>query len=175
MVGGGVAEGSNREVKYSLRIAWSMARWVEDARGREALADLAALAGVKVEDFDGTTCWIDGTQLETILAECRRLAGDDETFQKAMVHRFKESYGAFQHMIWSMSLESMSRLSVKMGNKVLMQNARMELVAASRTSFRFRYIAPTDTELMCLSRKAVWAHTPTLHGLPPGELIEHKS
>ena len=40
---------------FSLRIVWSVARWIEDTKGSEALATAAALAGVRPEDFDGSS------------------------------------------------------------------------------------------------------------------------
>ena len=64
---GNVAARSNA-AEYSLRIVWSLARWIEDTRGRAALARLADQVGLTVDDFDGTTCWIDNAQLQAILA-----------------------------------------------------------------------------------------------------------
>src|SRR5262245_51979789 len=79
---------------YSLRIVWSLARWIEDVKGRDALEAVAAKAGVLATDFDGSTRWVSHAQLETLLAAARELAGDDATFKNALAHRFSESYGA---------------------------------------------------------------------------------
>ena len=58
---------------YSLRILWSLARWVEDKKGTEALEKVAEAAGVRARDFDGSTVWVSHEQFETILTEARAL------------------------------------------------------------------------------------------------------
>jgi len=103
---------------YSLRILWSLARWIEDKKGAAELARIAAAADVRPEDFDGSTRWVSHEQLEKILALSRELAGSDDALVAAFEHRFKESFGPFRYMIWGVSQQKRNELAVKMSEKV---------------------------------------------------------
>ena len=160
---------------FSLRIFWSVARWIEDTKGREALERVAATGGVSAEDFDATTRWVSHAQMETLLAAARELAGDDETFRSALTHRFSESYGAFRHMVWAVSATRMSRLAVSMSNKVITRVSHFEELYATPTTFGFRYTSTVaESRLMCLSRKVAWSQSPTVRGLPEAEIVEEQ-
>ncbi|MDB5214627.1 MAG: sensor histidine kinase, partial [Myxococcaceae bacterium] len=60
---------------YSLRILWSLARWLEDTKGIEVLREVASKAGVRAEDFDGSTQWVSHAQFEQILTAAYEIAG----------------------------------------------------------------------------------------------------
>jgi signal transduction histidine kinase len=159
---------------FSLRILWSFARWIEDKKGRDALARVAASAAVRPEDFDGSTRWVSHAQLEKILEGGRELAGDEETFRSAFAYRFDEGYGAFRYMVWALSQQRMAQLAVIMSNKVLTNVSRFEVVYSNRSTFGFRYTSSrAESRLMCISRQMAWITAPTLRGLPSAELEEH--
>jgi signal transduction histidine kinase len=158
---------------FSLRIVCSLARWIEDVKGRAALVEVAGRAGIAAEDFDGSTRWVSHAQLELFLAAARELAGDEETFRTALVHRFEEGYGAFRYMVWAVSQERVGQLAIAMSNKVLTNASRFDLVHSSRTKFRFRYTSTKpESRLLCVSRQMAWAAAPVLRGLPPAEVTE---
>lgn len=159
---------------FSLRILWSFARWIEDKKGAEALADVAAAGGVRTEDFDGTTRWVSHEQLERILAAGRDLAGSEEALRSAFAYRFEESYGAFRFMVWAVSLERMCAVACEMSNKVITKVSHFEILSSSRNSFSFRYTSERpESRNMCLSRQVAWTLCPTMRGLPAAELVEH--
>lgn len=160
---------------YSLRILWSLARWVEDTKGDAAFAHFADVASLRTADFDASTRWITAVQMEALLAEGRRLAGTEEAFRLALTHRFKESYGAFKNMVWAVSLERMAAISVTMANKVLMRTSHKETIYAGPGRFAFRYTTVHDESAdMCLSRRMAWEQVPTLHGVPAARIVEPK-
>ena len=165
----------NGGADFSLRIFWSVARWIEDTKGRETLERVAKASGVSVEDFDATTRWVSHAQMETLLAVARELAGDEETFRAALVHRFRESYGAFRHMVWAVSTARMSQLAVTMSNKVLTRASHFEALYVTRNTFGFRYTSTVpESRLMCLSRSVAWSQSPLLRGCPEAEVIEEQ-
>jgi len=159
---------------YSLRIVWSLARWIEDKKGSEALADAAALAGVRPDDFDGSTRWVSHLQLERFLAAGRELAGDEESFRSALAHRFEEGYGAFRYMVLAVSQERMGHLAIAMAGKVLTKVSRFEILQSTPRNFVFRYTSTRpESRLVCLTRVMGWVMSPTLRGLPRAEVVEH--
>jgi signal transduction histidine kinase len=158
---------------FSLRIVGSLAHWIEDVKGREALVAVAACAGISAEDFDGSTRWVSHAQLELFLAAARELAGDEETFRTALIHRFEEGYGAFRYMVWAISQERIAQLAIAMSNKVLTSVSRFDSLYASKTKFGFRYTSTRpESHLLCMSRKMAWTAAPMMRGLPPAEVVE---
>lgn len=158
---------------YSLRILWSLARWLEDVKGSDVLAAVAASAGVSASDFDGSTRWVSHAQLEIILAAAQELAGDEATFRAALAHRYAEGYGAFRHMVWAVSVERQSQLAIHMANKVLSNVGRFEMLYSTRTSIGSRYTSErAESRALCISRQVGWTTAPLLRGLPAAELVE---
>ncbi|MDB5213573.1 MAG: sensor histidine kinase [Myxococcaceae bacterium] len=158
---------------FSLRIVCSLARWIEDKRGRQALVDVAARAGIRAEDFDGSTRWASHAQVELFLAGGRELAGDEDTFRTALTYRFEEGYGAFRYMVWAVSQERIAQLAIAMTNKVITNVSHFDILYSTPTKFGFRYSSTRpESHLMCMSRKAAWMAMPTLRGLPRAELVE---
>ena len=166
---------SNGDADFSLRIFWSVARYIEETKGKETLAWLAAAADVTPEDFDATTRWVSLAQMETLFSGARGLCGDDETFRTAVIHRFAESYGAFRHMVWAVSTERMCQLAVSMSNKVITRVSHFDVLYATPTTFGFRYTSTKlESRLMCLSRIYAWGQAPLLRGVPEAEITEGK-
>lgn len=159
---------------YSLRILWSLARWVEDHKGADALARIAKDAGVAPDDFDGSTRWVSHAQFERILESCRELAGDEETLRAAFAYRFKESYGAFRYMIWAVSQQKMNEIAAKMTEQVFTHVGTCEILRSERNAFHVRYRSKRpESRLLCLSRKVAYSIGPTTWGFPPAQLVEH--
>lgn len=161
------------ESDFSLRILWSFARWIEDQKGSEALASVAAAGGVSPQDFDGSTRWVSHAQLEQMLAAGLELAGDEETFKTLFAYRFEEGFGAFRLMVWAVSLQRMCQLVASMSNKVLTNVGHFETLYSTRTTFGVRYTSSRpESRLLCLSRQMAWSTSPTLRGLPRAEVVE---
>lgn len=168
--------GSSESADISLRIFWSSARWIEDTKGKDALEAWANTAGFTASDFDATTHWASMAQVERLLAEMMTLCGDDdELFDRAIVHRFPESYGAFLHMVWALSTESMNNLAIKMTNNVITRVSKFEKLYSTHNTYGFRYTTTVpESRLVCRSRISAWREAPVLHGLPIAELRETK-
>ncbi|HEY6459357.1 MAG TPA: hypothetical protein VIY73_04375, partial [Polyangiaceae bacterium] len=58
------AAGADERADYNLRIAWTLARYVEQHYGVEGLRDVAAAGGLEPGDFDGTNRWVSWKQFE---------------------------------------------------------------------------------------------------------------
>jgi signal transduction histidine kinase len=158
---------------YSLRILWSLARWIEEKKGADALEKVAEAAGVRARDFDGSTVWVSHPQFERILAEARALVDDDEAFAKVCAYRFEESYGAIRHMVWALSPQRLYEAAVKVSKQVTLAGD-FEIVESARSSFVVRYRSKhPESRLMCLSRRVHWVLGPTMWKLPPAQLDEH--
>lgn len=157
---------------YSLRILWSLARWIEDKKGLDALEKVAEAAGVRARDFDGSTVWVSHQQFEKILTESRALCEDDEAFVTACGYRFEESYGALRYMIWALSPQRLYEAVVKVSKQVT-KAGKFEAVKSARSSFVVRYRSTLpESRLMCLSRQVGWMRGPTMWNLPPAQLHE---
>ncbi len=157
---------------YSLRILWSLARWVEDTHGRDALEKIASKAKVSASEFDGSTRWVSHEQLETILSAAHDLAGNDETFRNALGYRFEESYGALRYMAWALSPQKICETAASL-SKLVTTVGSFEVLESKPTGFRVRYrTTRPESRLVCESRKVAWSRGPTMWGLPPAQLDE---
>jgi signal transduction histidine kinase len=168
-----MSEKTAASADFSLRILWSLARWVEDKKGSAALAQLAAEAGVSPQDFDGSTRWVSHEQFEEILTHARELAASEAEFTAACTYRIAESYGALRYMVWALSPQQVCDSAVKLSTMVT-KAGRFEVLRSERAAFDVRYrTTASESRLMCLSRQAQWAAGPTMWGLPAAQLTEH--
>lgn len=169
-----MSDSNNASADYSLRILWTLARWIEDTKGRAALEEVARIAGIQASDFDGSSVWISHEQLERILAQAYELAGDEATFKAAFHHRFKESFGAFRYMAWALSPQKICEQAAKMSNPTVTKVGTFEVLESTPSSFRLRYRSTKpESRLTCLSRQVPWALGPAMWDLPPAQLEEH--
>lgn len=158
---------------YSLRILWSLARWVEDNKGRGALEEISARAGVRPDDFDGSTRWVSHEQFETVLTSARELAETETAFLEACTYRIAESYGALRYMVWALSPQQVCDSAAKLSTMVT-KAGTFEVLRSETAAFDVRYRSKLpESRLMCLSRQAQWAAGPTMWGLPAAQLSEH--
>jgi signal transduction histidine kinase len=163
---------ANSTADYSLRILWSLARWIEDKKGRQALETIARDVGVRAEDFDGSTHWVSHAQFERILELGLEAAGSEEAFKAACSYRFKESYGAFRYMMWGLSQQQICEAAAKY-QKVVTSVGRFEVLLSERTRFHARYFSDRpESRLLCQVRQVGWTIGPTIWGLPPIQLEE---
>jgi len=158
---------------YNLKILWSLARWIEDTHGAAELAKVAAGAGIRPSDFDGSTQWVSHAQFEEIAKQGRELAGSDEAFAAAGGYRFKESYGAFRFIVWGLSQQRQYELAAKY-QCVVTNVGRIEVLLSERTRFKLRYFCDRpESRLMCQLRQVGWTIGPTFWDQPPAQLEEH--
>ncbi|MCA9590033.1 MAG: HAMP domain-containing histidine kinase [Myxococcales bacterium] len=156
----------------NLRIFWPLARWIEDVHGASALRQAAEVAGLSPDVFDGKTCWVPHTEAEDFLSAAYVLAADDETFMKACVHRFAESYGPVRYLFWALSQRAICETVVRNAHMVT-RTGRFETVESGPQLFHVRYHSTVhESRAMCLSRQAQWAAGPTMWGLPAANLRE---
>lgn len=104
---------SERDGAINLRILWPLARWIEDVHGAQALRDVAREVKLTADAFDGKTRWVPSEVFEEILRRAHALAGSDEAFTKACVHRFAESYGPMKYMLWALTQRAICETVVK--------------------------------------------------------------
>jgi signal transduction histidine kinase len=168
-----MSEAPPASADYSLRILWSLARWIEDTNGQPELDRVAALAGVRATDFDGSTRWVSHAQFEKVLAEARALAASDTAFFDACTYRIDESYGALRYMVWALTPQQVCDSAAKLSTMVTKAGS-FEVLQSKSAAFDVRYrTTRPESRLMCLSRQAQWAAGPTMWGLPAASLTEH--
>jgi signal transduction histidine kinase len=167
-----MSEQPSPSTDYSLRILWSLARWIEDKKGRDELARIAAEAGVTAADFDGSTHWVSHSQFESVLENARALAESDNAFVAACTYRIAESYGALRYMVWALSPQQVCDSAAKLSTMVT-KAGTFEVLSSKSAAFDVRYRTTLpESRLMCLSRQAQWAAGPTMWGLPAAQLEE---
>jgi signal transduction histidine kinase len=157
---------------YNLRILWSLARYVEERFGAEALQRVSAAGGVTPSAFEGKSFWVSAEAFEAILAAARARMADEDEFKRASVHRMKEAYGPLRHVLWATSPGAVYSQGVKHIDLVcdcgsLTMVSRTETSAHVRVTSRVPY-----SRLNCLVRQAQTVLLPTLWGLPPAHLRE---
>lgn len=164
--------GPSEDGEYNAKILWSLARWIEDKKGKAALADVASASEIDPAWLDGSTHWITWERCERFLAKARELAADDQDFLEACGHRFFESMGPVRYMVWSLSEQQFFEGAVKM-SKLMVKAGRFEKILSRSGEFKVRYTSDhPESRLMCLSRQASWIHGPTMWGMPPAQLTE---
>ena len=158
---------------YSLRILWSLARWLEDIKGREALVRFASVAKLAPADFESGTTWISHEQFEALMTEALAETGSEQQLKEACAHRFRENYGPVRYMLWAFTPKTLYDTAIKV-SKMVTTVGRFETLESSRTAYTLRYYSKKpESRLMCLSRQIQWELGPTLWDLPRAQLEEH--
>jgi signal transduction histidine kinase len=160
---------------YNLRILWPLARYLEDRQGASALTELANVAGLLPEDFDGKSRWVSATAFEAIVAHSRRFLKDDDEFRTACVHRMAEAYGPFRYVLWAMSPATIYQQAVK--TYPLVSTVGVPSVPSVGRGRLHMRVAKDERNLPfsrdnCIVRQAQTAALPTLWGLPPAYVTE---
>lgn len=160
---------------YNLRILWPVARYLEDRQGANALAELAAVAGLVAEDFDGKSHWVSAAAFEAIVAHSRSLLKDDDEFRAACVYRIAEAYGPLRYLLWAMSPATIYQQAVK--TYPLVSTVGVPSVPSVGRGRLHMRVAKDERDLpfsrhSCLVRQAQTAALPTLWGLPPAYVTE---
>jgi len=158
---------------YNLRILWTLARWVEDRGGPNALERLTEGTGVSPDAFDKKSAWVTLETFETLLARARAMMPDDDTFMRACAYRFMDAYGAIRYILWAASPGAVYAQAVK--NYRLVSNVGKPSIAAQeRTHLHMRIESDgrAISRLTSLLRQAQCMALPTLWGLPAGHVKE---
>ncbi|RMG17342.1 MAG: sensor histidine kinase [Deltaproteobacteria bacterium] len=159
--------------ELSLRILWSLARWVEEVHGREQLERLAHTAGIEAAHLDGRNHWTSLARVETFLEGVRDLAGSDEGFVRACGHRIKESYGPLNYVLWAVTPDQVIANAVRTV-RFVSRISRYEVLEHTRGRLRACYYGTRpESRWMCLSRQANAIYLPTIWGMPKAEIREH--
>lgn len=158
----------------NIRILRPLAGWVRDTHGPGTLQKLAGRCGIPLDLLeDRRSHWTSLERFEAFLLGVRELAGSEEGFRAACVHRFQEAYGPFRILLWALSPEQIYRQVVKT-MPLLCRHARFELAEERPGSARIRYVTDRrEGRLACLSRMEHLAHGPTWVGMPPARVTEH--
>ncbi|MEO7097258.1 MAG: HAMP domain-containing sensor histidine kinase [Polyangiales bacterium] len=156
----------------NARIFGSLARYLRENVGIEALDEALATAGLEASTLDGRSHWITLAQGESLLGVARRHCNDDDAFRRACGYRLADGYGALRFVLWAVSPEAVYRQAVKTQHLVCTYGSS-EVVDSDRTTSHIRYRATQpESRLMCLSRQAAIEALPTLWGLPPAYVRE---
>jgi signal transduction histidine kinase len=157
---------------YNLRVLWTLARYVEETRGPESLARIAAAGGLAPSDFDAKALWVSAEAFEAVLAEARAEMVDDEEFQRASVHRLAEAFAPLMHVLWATSPEALIRRAAEHYD-LMCGCGEMALISHSESSAHVRVTSRVRcSRLACLVRQSRGAALPTLWGLPPATVHE---
>lgn len=160
--------------RVSVRVLLCPVMYVADKHGREVLEEVSARVGIDVETLDQRRGWIRFETFGAFLAEVLDLAGSEEEFKRACVHRMDEAYGPVRYAF----LATTPKLAVKMAIKsmnLVSSVSHGTVFEESRNEISGRYVSTApefETRAMCLSRQATTAQLPTLWGLPPAEISE---
>lgn len=157
---------------YNTRIIWSLARYLEDTWGPEALQSAAAAAGLSASDFTGKYRWLSCEEFESFLSAARENFRDDDHFKEGCVHRLAEGYGPVRFVLLATSPATIYALSAK-HLKVVTTVSQYTVVSQSRTALQMRVTSERSFgRLVCLVRQAQAVALPTLWGLPAATLRE---
>jgi hypothetical protein len=133
-----IAPRAEEAADYSLKILWSLARYVEDKFGVQQLDQIADRCKISATDLDGSSKWTSHTNFEAFMGEVRALVDSDDAFEQACVYRFSDSYGYLKYALRALSLGGIFARSPRISRTVL-RGSRFETVASSETSYRVRY------------------------------------
>lgn len=156
--------------RYNLRILRSLADWIVDNRGADALVQVARSAGLEASDVDGSSRWTGLEQIDAFLAHARTFVPDDEAFKRACVHRLAESLGPLRLLLWATSPGALYRQS-KRNYHLIADDCEPEVMSSTRTSMHVRFPIKRG-RLFCLLSQAQTAELPALWGLPRAHLVE---
>jgi signal transduction histidine kinase len=163
----------NEKSDYSIRIVLSPLRYLRDVHGFETLDRVLSEAGLTRAQFEEARTWLSLEQVVGILQAVRDIAGSDEAFKKACVHRMSEAYGPLRFALRALSPRKVFELAAS--NIKIISNVSRAEVVANRTSGSFDYRAYSsvnESRLMCLGRQAQAESLPGLWGLPPAQIRE---
>lgn len=169
---GGDAAAVVTAAELNLRILASLALYVRDRHGQDALDRLATSGGVTPDDLGGGTRWVSLEQFESILACARTMVRSDEEFEQATAYLYKErALGLMRYLPWATGLV----LGYERGCKSIGLISRISHWSMRHDGralvFEYRGDRP-ESKLMCLSRKAQLAAFPTMWDLPPARVME---
>ncbi|HZU85312.1 MAG TPA: HAMP domain-containing sensor histidine kinase [Polyangiaceae bacterium] len=165
--------GAPASADYNLRILWPLARWLEEHRGDQALAQVLDGTGLSRSDFESKREWVSAATFEAIVARARALVPDDETFMRACAYRLAEAYGPIRYVLWATSPAAVYAQMVKTYRLVSVVGT-LTCVSHEGTRFHMR-VDPAGraiSRLTCLVRQANLRAMPTLWGLPAAHVKE---
>jgi signal transduction histidine kinase len=165
------AEGSPRE--YRASILFSLARYLEDEYGPDALQAAAQAGGLTVEQLGDRKSWL---AIEPIEAFCdhaaQTIGGGEASFRSACMHRLHEAYGPLRYVAWATSPQSVCKVAMR-NMHLVHTTGRYQLLEQSKNGFIARYTCGgPQGRLVCLIRQANFIAMPTFWGLPPAEIGE---
>jgi signal transduction histidine kinase len=167
--GGGVTSAG---ADYNLRIVWTLARFVEDRFGAEALRAFAAAGGLAPADFEAPNHWVSAQAYEALLVHARGLVDSDEAFMRAGVHRIKEAYGPLRYILWATTPAAVFAQGAAQ-YRVMSTAGDLRLIERGATWAHMRFTSRVPfSRLACLLRHAHSTALPTFWGLPPAHLKE---
>lgn len=172
-----LAEPGSEPPEISIRVLWSIAMYIRDRLGASSLDQVAAHAGITIEEIDLRKRWISIRQLSLFFASVRELLADDRAMEQAFVYRLGEAYGLLRYVFWASSPRVTIRLAARTLNPVVTSVCEYEVLGEGEnfTSLRFKTARPEhESRQFCASRRAQTAAFPTFWGLPPARVEEAK-
>ena len=166
--------GGSDHAELNLRILQSLALWLAETKGTEALRRVAAAGDVRPEDLSGRSVWVSWPRFERILAAAAEHTTGEEELRNACAHRITESYGALRLLLKASTPEMVFRQAAK-SFPTISAISETEVEVRSRTRLRFVYRSKrSESRHMCLSRQGQAVFLPTLWGLPRATLEEKR-
>lgn len=152
--------------ELNLRLLVCLGLYLREKRGKHALARATAAAGLTPEHLDGKTRWIAADRFEALLTAARAELASDDEFYEACMHRYAETQGLLRYLVTLSSPVHAYERGCQMFT-LASRISRMEFSRLHNRKLRLRYTTTRpESRLMCLSRMASLAVTPTLWGLP---------
>jgi signal transduction histidine kinase len=164
--------GASDPADLNLRILQSLALWLKETAGDDALRKVAAAGEVSAVDLTGRSVWVSWERFERILAAAAEYTTGEEQFRAACAHRVLETYGPLLLLLKAASPQLVFQQAGR-GFPMISAISSTELRAVSRTRTIcvYRSTKPESRHL-CLTRQGQAVFLPTLWGLPKATIVE---
>lgn len=157
---------------FSLRILRGVALYLDEKKGPDALAAVAAAAGLSADELREAKGWVDYEGFEALHGAARDAMESDAEFMRAASYRMADAYGPFRYFLWA----STPRLVFSVVTAAVKQ-------VAPRCGYAVRDLGPNavqlsytssfpDSRLMCASRRAQLAFAPVVWEMPDAQVTE---
>lgn len=161
--------------EWILGCLQSLAKYVRDHWGPDALETLARDCGLRVRDIEEGRLWI---STETTGRFCEavfeRLDRNEAAFRAAIGYKLNESYGAYRFVLWALSPGRVTRQAA-VNMHLVSRVSKYEIMEEGPGFHRYRYYNTRnqkESRTLCLMRQANFQTMPTFWGLPPARMEE---
>jgi signal transduction histidine kinase len=161
--------------ELNLRLLECLGRYLLRRRGPDALRRATRAAGLEPAHLDGKTRWIAATRFQALLEAAREELESDDEFFEANLYEYAQTQGLIRYLVPLTSPVPAYERGCQMFRSLASRISEMTPTRLGNRKLRLVYTSTRDeSRLMCLSRMASLAVTPTLWGLPRAHVVSTK-